>query len=63
MSTPKAAFTQAELRRYLRATRAAGYDDWRIEIAKPDDTRVSIVSGKAGGAAVDDLDAMIEGLP
>ena len=68
MASPKAAVTQAELRRYVKAMREAGYDAWRIEVAKPDGTKVSIVAGKAGEAADDgddgdDIDAMIERLP
>ena len=65
MPSPKAAVTQSELTRYAKALRAAGYDDWRIEVAKPDGTKVSIVAGKSGAAADDgdDIDAMIERLP
>lgn len=65
MPNSKAAVTQAELTRYAKALRAAGYDDWRIDVAKPDGTRVSIRAGKAGEAADDgdDIDAMIERLP
>ena len=57
--------TQSELTRYAKAMRVAGYDDWRIEVAKPDGTKVSICTGKAGetGDDGDDIDAMIERLP
>ena len=57
--------TQAELTRYAKALRAAGYDDWRIEVAKPDGTKVSICAGKGDEAAndADNIDRMIERLP
>lgn len=65
MPSPKAAVTQSELRRYMRAMREAGFDG-RVEIAKPDGTRVSIVAGKANKAAADDpddIDKMIDEVP
>ena len=57
--------TQAEVRRYLRAMREAGFDEGRIEIERPDGTKVSIVAGKASEAAEagDDIGAMIEKIP
>ena len=65
MPTSKAVITQAEVRRYLRAMREAGFDEGRLEIAKPDGTKVSIVAGKASETADpgDDIDAMIEKVP
>ena len=65
MANQKAAITQGELTRYAKALRAAGYDDWRIEVAKPDGSKVSICAGKAGEAAIetDDIDAMIKRMP
>ena len=64
MFTPKAAVTQAEICRYLKALRDAGYSDGRIEIDKPNGTKVSIITGETSEAAVaDDFDAMIEKLP
>ena len=66
MPTRKADITQAEATRYLKALREAGYSEGRIEIDRPDGTKVSIVAGKAGEAIVDDpddIDAMIERLP
>ena len=61
MANRKATVTQSELTRYAKALRAAGYDDWRIEVAKPDGTKVSICAGKASDADDgDDIDAMIE---
>ena len=65
MPSPKAAVTQSELTRYAKALRAAGYDDWRIEVAKPDGSTVKIIAGKAGEADGDgdDFDAMIGRVP
>ena len=65
MPSPKAAVTQAELRRYLRAMREAGFDEGRVEIEKADGTKVSICAGKAGEAADDgdDFDTMIGRVP
>ena len=66
MATPKATVTQAELRRYLRAMREAGFDGGRVEIAKPDGTRVAVVVGKAGEGVVEDadeIDRIIEKIP
>ena len=65
MSSPKGTVTQSELTRYAKAMRAAGYDDWRLEVAKPDGTKVKIVAGKAGETAEDgdDFDAMIGRVP
>ena len=62
---PKASIRQAELARYLRAMRDAGFDEGRIVIEKPDGTRVSIVAGKAAenAEAGDEIEAMIERLP
>ena len=63
MAHAKAALTQAELARYAKAMRSAGVDEFRVEIEKPDGTKVSIVAGKTGDAAddADDIDAMIKG--
>lgn len=65
MPSPKAAVTQAEVRRYLRAMREAGIDEGRLEIAKPDGTTIKIIAGKAGEAAEDgdDIDDMIDRVP
>lgn len=65
MANAKAAVTQSELTRYAKALRAAGYDDWRIEVAKPDGTRVSIVAGKASNAdnESDNWDDLVEKVP
>ena len=65
MPTPKATISQAEVRRYLRAMREAGFDEGRIEIERPDGTKVAIVAGKASEAAEagDDIDTMIDRVP
>ena len=62
MPSPKAAVTQSELTRYAKALRAAGYDDWRVQIEKPDGTKVTIRAGKSGETADDgdEIDRMIE---
>ena len=65
MPSPKAAVTQAELRRYARAMREAGYDGCRVKIEKPDGTRITISSGKVGETADDgdDFDELIGRVP
>ena len=64
MSGSKAPVTQSELTRYAKAMRAAGYDDWRIDVAKPDGTKITISTGKASeDAEHDDIDAMIGRMP
>ncbi len=61
MSNSKAVMTQAELKRYLTAMREAGITEGRVEIEKPDGTKVSIIAGKISDADVasDDLDVLI----
>ncbi len=65
MPSPKAAVTQAEVRRYLRAMREAGFDGGRLEIAKPDGTKVKIIAGKSddADAPADEFDDLIGRLP
>ena len=65
MPNPKVAVTQAEVRRYFKGIREAGFGEGRIEIERPDGTRVSIVAGKApeNTDPSDDIDAMIERMP
>ena len=64
MANQKADVTQGDLTRYAKAMRAADIVDWRVEIERPDGTKVSIVAGKASEDATgDDIDAMIERLP
>ena len=64
MPNPKATVTQAEIRRCLKAARDAGYDEARVEIDKPDGTKLTVVAGKApvNTDPSDDIDAMIERL-
>ena len=63
MPSPRAAVSQSELTRWAKALRAAGYDEWRVQIEKPDGTKVSICAGKADAPADDgdEIDRMIEG--
>ena len=66
MPNPKAALTQTELARYAKALRSAGVDEFRVEIEKPDGTRITLVAGTASVAApddADDIDAMINKVP
>ena len=64
MPSPKAPVTQSELTRYTKALRAVEYDDLRVQIEKPDGTRVAIIAGKAGEAVADgdDIVRMIHGV-
>ncbi len=61
MPTSKSSVSQAELARYAKALRAAGIDNWRVEIEKPDGAKVSIVAGKGSDTAAtgEDIDALI----
>ena len=65
MANQRVAVTQAEVRRYFKAMREAGFGEGRIEIERLDGTRVSIVAGKASEAADTgyDIDRMIEKVP
>ena len=65
MANRKAPVTQAEVRRYLRAMREAGFDEVRVKIDRPDGVRVTIEAGKAGDHGDDaaDIDTMIEKVP
>ena len=65
MPNPKATVTQAEIRRCLKAARDAGYDEARVEIDKPDGTKLTVVAGKASEAADtgDNIDRLIAKLP
>ena len=56
MPNPKVSVTQAEVRRYFKGIREAGFGEGRIEIERLDGTRVSIVAGKASEATADDAD-------
>ena len=65
MANRKASVRQSEVTRYLKAMRDAGIAEGRLEITKPDGTRIAITSGKASEIANegDDIDAMIEKVP
>ena len=64
MPNRKADVTQTELKRYAKAMRGAGIDEFRVEIDKPDGTRVSIVAGKSTETAeADEFDKLIEKVP
>ena len=64
MTNPKATVRQSEITRCLKAMRDAGIAEGRLEITKPDGTRIAITSGKASETAEtgDDIDRMIEKL-
>ena len=55
--------TQAEVRRYLKAMREAGFEDGQVRIER--DGTVSIKVGKAADdeAPADDIDKMIDKVP
>ena len=65
MPSRKAAITEAEIRRCLKAARDAGYEQARVEFVKTDGTKVSIVAGMASEAtgATDDFDELIGRIP
>ena len=64
MRSSKAVISQAEVRRYLKAMREAGFDDGRLEIERPDGIKTSIVTGGASeDVATDDWDAIVEKVP
>ena len=65
MPNRKASVRQSEVTRYLRAMRDAGIAEGRLEITKPDGTRIAITSGKASEIADgrDNIDTMIEKVP
>ena len=65
MANQKAAITQAEVARLAKGMRAAGIDEFSIEVEKPDGTKISIDTGKVSEAVNtgDDIDAMIKRMP
>ena len=65
MANRKATVTQAEIRRCLKAARDAGYDEARVEIDKPDGTKLTVVAGKPSenADAGDEIDTMIGKVP
>jgi DNA-binding MurR/RpiR family transcriptional regulator len=65
MSRRKAKVSQSDLTRFMKSARAAGLEDFRVEIQQADGSCVSIVATKLtplpnGG---DNIDNMIERLP
>lgn len=65
MGRSKIPLTQTDLTRCIIAARAAGVEEFRVEIENVDGSRVSIVAPKftplpEGG---DDFDAMIDRMP
>lgn len=65
MPRRKAAISQSDLTRYMKAVRAAGYEDFRVEIENTDGSRISIVATKQTPLpnGRDDIDSMISRLP
>ena len=64
MPRAKASLSQSELTRYAKAMRAAGFDDLRMVIEKPDGTKVSIIPGEERPVdASDEITSMIEKAP
>lgn len=65
MSRCKAAISQFDLTRCTKATRAAGYQDFRVEIENTDVSRISIEATKQMPLpdGRDDIDSMISRLP
>ena len=47
----KSAITEAELGRYLKALRRAGFESGRVEIEAPDGTKISVIAGEASEPA------------
>ena len=65
MATRRTSITEAELGRYLKALRRAGYGSGRVEIVQPDGTKVTVIAGQPfepvpGG---DDFDSLIDKVP
>ena len=65
MQRRKAAFSQSDLTRCMKAARAAGIEEFRVEIENTDGSRVSIVATKLTPLpnGRDDIDSMIARLP
>ena len=57
----KSSITETELSRYLKALRRAGFESGRVEIVRPDGTKISVIAGEASEPVpgVDDFDTMI----
>ena len=60
----KSPITEAELGRYLRALRAAGFESGRIVVEAPDGTKISVIAGEASEPAPgNDFDTLIGRIP
>ena len=62
MATRRTPITEAELGRYLKALRRAGFGSGRVEIVQPDGTKVTVFAGESSEAVpgADDFDRLIE---
>jgi len=65
MSRRKAAISQSDLSRCMKAARAVGYEDLQVEIENTDGSRISIVATKQTSLpnGRDDIDSIISRLP
>jgi len=65
MATRKTHITEAELGRYLKALRRAGFASGRVEIVQPDGTKISVIAGEATEPTpgADDFDTLIGRIP
>ena len=65
MPSRRAAVTEAEIRRCLKAAHDVGYEQPRLVIEMPGGARVTIEAGKLSDTADtgDDIDAMIKRMP
>ncbi|WP_322891377.1 MULTISPECIES: hypothetical protein [unclassified Yoonia] len=52
MSRRKSPVSQADLTRWVKAVRAAGGTELRVEIAQPDGTQVVIIAGQQSSVEV-----------
>ena len=61
MATRKSCITEAELMRYLKALRRAGFGSGRVEIVQPDGTKISVIAGEPSEPVpgADDFDTLI----
>ena len=65
MATRRTAITEAELGRYLKALRRAGFGSGRVEIVQPDGTKISVIAGESSEPVpgAEDFDTMIGKVP
>ena len=60
MATRKSCITEAELMRYLKALRRAGFGSGRVEIVQPDGTKISVIAGESSESVPgDEFDTLI----